>query len=294
MKFWKNQKGLRFLLLLLAAFLLLDQGMRLLGTAFIQSGYVKKNDFEVTQYYHPEKAWDKVFYGNSSVTAAYREDLSNSGYVNMGMDYAVITDLLALLQDGYMEVGSELVIGLDYLTFYDNFATNPSYIWLKKPLEPYSYFQRDDLKKMFETGFQLLTGKEIEKSFDGQEKPYYYGSISTQALKEKTDKYETLYYHIPMAEFEKNFAALDKVYDWCENHGVRLRLIWMPWNTTTPAPEISYQIQERCNSWCAEHGVETVDWLSTFSPECFHDVGHLNYEYGAYVFTNEVDKWLNS
>ena len=34
----------------------------------VNSDYFVKNDFEITQYKHPEKVWNKVFFGNSVVT----------------------------------------------------------------------------------------------------------------------------------------------------------------------------------------------------------------------------------
>ena len=52
-----------------------------------------KNDFEITQEKHPEKVWDKVFFGNSVVISAYMEDKSTSGYINLGLDYGLVTDL---------------------------------------------------------------------------------------------------------------------------------------------------------------------------------------------------------
>ena len=37
-------------------------------TNFIKdSDYFVKNDFEITEHKHPEKVWDKVFFGNSVV-----------------------------------------------------------------------------------------------------------------------------------------------------------------------------------------------------------------------------------
>ena len=42
----------------------------------VRSDYFVKNDFEITQCKHPEKTWDKVFFGNSVVISAYDEDKS--------------------------------------------------------------------------------------------------------------------------------------------------------------------------------------------------------------------------
>ena len=98
----------------------------------VNSDYFVKNDFEITQYKHPEKVWDKVFFGNSVVISAYMEDKSSKGYVNLGLDYGVVTDLWEMIEKKHINIGSELVIGLNYLTLYDEFETNPTYIWHKK------------------------------------------------------------------------------------------------------------------------------------------------------------------
>ncbi len=95
------------------------------------SDYFVKNDFEITQNRHPEKIWDKVFFGNSVVISSYIEDQSRSGYINLGLDYGVVTDLWDMLSKRHINIGSELVIGLNYLTLYDEFETNPTYIWHK-------------------------------------------------------------------------------------------------------------------------------------------------------------------
>ena len=104
----------------------------------VNSDYFVKNDFEITQYKHPEKVWDKVFFGNSVVISAYMEDKSSKGYVNLGLDYGVVTDLWEMIEKKHINIGSELVIGLNYLTLYDEFETNPTYIWYKKLYEPLS------------------------------------------------------------------------------------------------------------------------------------------------------------
>ena len=126
----------------------------------VNSDYFVKNDFEITQYKHPEKVWDKVFFGNSVVISAYMEDKSSKGYVNLGLDYGVVTDLWEMIEKKHINIGSELVIGLNYLTLYDEFETNPTYIWHKKLYEPYAYFERDRFYPMITDGFdKLLNGE---------------------------------------------------------------------------------------------------------------------------------------
>ena len=106
------------------------------------SDYFIKNDFEITQNHHPEKIWDKVFFGNSVVISSYIEEQSQSEYINLGLDYGVVTDLWKMIEMRHINIGSELVIGLNYLTLYDEFETNPTYIWHKQPYVPYAYLDR--------------------------------------------------------------------------------------------------------------------------------------------------------
>ena len=95
MKFLKKNS---WLLVLLVAFAVLDL---VVGAVFqpylIRSGRFLLNDFELTRRDHPEQVWDKVFFGNSVVISAYREDVSQSGYVNLGLDYGVVRDLWEML-----------------------------------------------------------------------------------------------------------------------------------------------------------------------------------------------------
>ena len=76
----------------------------------VNSDYFVKNDFEITQYKHSEKVWDKVFFGNSVVISAYMEDKSSKGYVNLGLDYGVVTDLWKMIEKKHINIGSELVM----------------------------------------------------------------------------------------------------------------------------------------------------------------------------------------
>lgn len=141
----------------------------------VNSDYFVKNDFEITQYKHPEKVWDKVFFGNSVVISAYMEDKSSKGYVNLGLDYGVVTDLWEMIEKKHINIGSELVIGLNYLTLYDEFETNPTYIWHKKLYEPYVYFERDRFYPMITDGFdKLLNGESpLPYKYLPQEKHIY-------------------------------------------------------------------------------------------------------------------------
>lgn len=88
-----------------------------------------KNDFEKIKLTHPGKVYEKVFYGNSVVISAFIEEESKSGYVNMGVDYGTIEDLSKILKKNMVSIGTELVVGANYLTFLDTLDTNPTYPW---------------------------------------------------------------------------------------------------------------------------------------------------------------------
>lgn len=290
----RGGKGARFIALLLAFFLLFDCGAALVGTRCIAAGYVWMDDFEITCRDHPEKVWDKVFFGNSAVISAYREDVSDSGYVNLGIDYGVVTDLWDMLRRGHISVGSDLVVGLSYLTLYDDLETNPSYLWHRRALEPYVYFQRDDLLQLCKDGVKALLGRAAPPPHAGMSKTYYYGSLSSGELAQRMAFYDENYFRLPMEDFSENLTALEKVNAYCQKNGIRLRVIWMPWNPATEQPELSLRLRDAVETWCSEAGVGFMDCRGRFDESCFHDVGHLSYEYGAYRFTEEVDRWLLS
>ncbi len=284
----------RFWLALIAVFLLLDAALGMVIRPFlIRSGRFVLNDYEVVRRDHPEEVWDKVFFGNSIVISAYREEESESGYVNLGIDYGVVTDLWDMVRKGTIEIGSELVIGLNDLTLYDKFETNPGYPWHRAWYEPYCYFERDRLRQLFTETVQLaLTGSGPSWDHLGQERSYYYGSLSQAELDERgaASKYNDL----PIEDFDENFRALGSLDAWCQKHGVRMRVVWMPVNPTFESTDSTLRVYERAKTFCEDAGVEFHDMSDALAPSCFYDVGHLNHEYGAYVFTREIEAWLLS
>jgi len=288
-------KKFRFLPLLLAAFLAIDlAASALLGPYLVSSGRFILNDYEIVRRAHPEKVWDKVFFGNSIVISAYLEDESGSGYVNLGVDYGVVTDLWDMVRKGTIEVGSELVVAINDLTLYDDFDTNPGYPWHRKTLEPFLYFQRDRLKLLFtETVSQVLTGYAPPYGkFDAQERAYYYGSLSQAQLGEKAASWP--YGELPLKDFQKNLRALEKLSRWCRKNGVRMRVLWMPYNPDVAVSPSMRRVKEAARTLCEELDVGWHDMGGALDRACFYDFGHLNHEYGAHVFTKEVDPWLLS
>ena len=146
---------------LIAAVLLIALAFDLVFAAsgWIQeSGYFWLDDYELTRRDHPEEVWDRVIYGSSELTSGYREELSASGYVNMGMDYATMADLAEILESGTISVGSELVLALNWGALCDIMDTNPTYEWHRKWYEPYVYFQRDRVAGFINDTLKALAG----------------------------------------------------------------------------------------------------------------------------------------
>ena len=273
---------------LFVVFLALDLAI---GAVFqpyiIHSGRFVCNDYELTRRDHPEKVWDKVFFGNSVVISAYREEVSENGYVNLGLDYGVVRDLWEMVRKGTIQIGSELVIGLSDLTLYDKFETHPTYPWHKDFYEPYTYFQRDKLRLFLEQ-----TVKGIVEDHSARQKAHYNGTMSSEELAEKIAN--SRYVNLPIEDFQENMRCLEKMAEYCEKNGIRMRCVWMPVN---PEVEISAEtraVYEQAKSICEARGVEFLDLERALPVECFYDIGHLNYEYGAYRFMEVIDPWLAS
>ncbi len=281
-----------WLLAFVVVFFLLDLALGLWFRPYIaHSGRFWLNDYELTWRDHPEEVWDKVFYGNSVVISAYREDVSESGYVNLGLDYGVVRDLWEMIEKKQVQIGSELVIGLSDLTLYDKFETNPTYPWHRNWYEPNAYFQRDRLRLYLESSAKALFGTQPETYFY-QQKIHYSGSMSTEELAEKIKT--SRYVNLPVEDFQENMHALERIADYCKDKGIRLRCVWMPVN---PEVEISPETRAVCDqvkAICAAKDVELLDLERTLPTECFYDIGHLNYEYGAYRFVEVIDPWLAS
>lgn len=260
----------------------------------VTSDYFVKNDFEITQRDHPERVWDKVFFGNSVVISGYMEESSRSGYINLGLDYGVVTDLWDMIRKHNINIGSELVIGLNYLTLYDDFETNPTYIWHKKWYQPYAYFERDRFYPMVSNGFsKLLDGENpFPFTYAKQEKAVYHGMVSEKAMEAKLAEYEEEYFNLPLSAFSKNMKALEKVIKYCNRHDIRVRAVWMPWNTKYEMPTLLKNVKQQANDIFVKYDVEALDLETAIPPEYFYDSGHLNYDIGAPRLTERLDQWL--
>lgn len=294
----RNRQTIRwavFFLILIVCFAGFDRlAEARLAPYITYSGKFWCNDFEITKRHHPEPVWDRVLFGNSVVISAYRED--EGSYINFGLDCGVVTDLWEMLRKEEIEIGSDLVLALNDLALYDDFDTNPSYPWHRKILEPYSYFERDRLRTYLEQDLvPRLMGKEGLQPFDPlQEKITYEGRMTRQELDEKMNsKSYAKYLSLPIEDFDENFAAMDKIVDYCAERGIRLRVVWMPRNPDLETPESMAQVFRRLQNFCGNRNIELHDMYTSMAADCFYDSGHLNYEYGAKIFTEAIEPWLN-
>ena len=289
----KSLRRTAAVLLIIAAFFCIDRHLTY-NNFIANSDYFGKNDFEITCHNHPEKVWDKVFFGNSVVISSFIEEESNSGYINLGLDYGVVCDLWEMIDKGFIEIGSELVVGLNYLTLYDEFETNPTYIWHKSVFEPYVYFERDRFYPLITKGFDniLKLSSPMPQKFGPQSKSVYHGMVADHALEEKLKEYEEEYFNLPLEKFSKNITALEDVIMYCNENNIRLRVVWMPWNPHFEKPKLLTDLKTVTNSLLTRYNVEALDLEDELSKNCFYDTGHLNYEVGSPIFTELIDKWL--
>ena len=290
----KNAKRYVFPAALLLFFLVAD----LLASAvmrpfFLRCGRFSLDDYEIVRRDHPETVWDRVFFGNSVVISGFREEESESGYVNLGLDCGVVTDLWDMLRKGEITVGSELVVGLNALTLYDDFETNPHYIWHRKWYEPYGYFERDRLRRLLEETVKTPFGFQPDYAYYGQRRIVYYGAMSAAeiAAHRSTEHYLPLL-SLTEDDYRENFRALEKIADYCGKRGVRLRLVWLPQNPIIEPDDATKRAYELSRRFAQEHGLELYDMTGALDDSCFYDGGHFNYQYGSHVFTEAIDAWL--
>ena len=284
-----------FIAAVIALFIVLD--LLFAASGWVQdSGFFWMNDFEITLRNHPEEVWDRVIFGSSELVSGYREDLTEVDYVNLGMDYGVITDLVKMLEDGDIKVGSELVLALNWCALCDTLDTNPTYDWHRKWYEPYFWFQRDRLSEFVTDNWKavLRDGEFRRRTYLAQSKAFYYGEMSQQELSERMEKLDELFWEQGVGGYEKNLAALDEVFDYCEQNGIRVRALWLPENQAVIENPTNAEVRALARERCEDAGIEFYDMTTMLANDCFYDTGHMNYEHGAVIFTEVLDKWLLS
>lgn len=259
------------------------------------SPYIMKNDYEITQLSHPEKVWDKVFFGSSVVIASYIEEKSSSGYYNVGVDYGSVSDIYNMIKKGRINIGSDLVIALNDISFLDSLDTNPTYLWHKKWYQHYIFFTRDKTYPLIEEGIENVTdGRKFfgEPKWENQEKTVYYGVLSDEELEKSNESMLERFGGYTTEDCRKNFSDLEALIKICEKKNIRLRAVWMPWNPKVPIYDFADEVMTEANRIFSENGIEVYDMTNMVEPQYFHDIGHMNYEVGAEYFTHLADEFL--
>ena len=285
-------KGFGFIAAVLAVFIIGDTVLSA-ADPVSRSDLFIKNDYEKTIAAHGGGLeYDSVFYGNSVLISSFIEEESVSGYVNFGIDYGTMADLRDMLKKGMLKPKRDLVLSLNYFVFLDTMDTNPTYPWHRRTIEPYVFFERDRLHKFLVSEFTLLFTGEKRAVYSELEKSVYYGVMTDEELDTKIKTHSDLFWGLDTSYYKKNLEALKEVINYCAKNGVRLRAIWMPWNDYTQMPEVPVEVTRLADDIMSAADIEVYDMTNAMPRDCFHDLGHLNYEYGAHVFTGEVDKWL--
>lgn len=272
----------------------------ILETLFLKTDPVRelnvflKNDFEKVMAKYSEEDFDKVFYGNSVVISGFIDSQSKSGYTNIGIDYGTVEDLYEILDRELIDVGSELVIGLNYFTLMDTLDTNPTYPWHKEIYEPYLYFNRNRVNPVIVDGLSnVLKGEEfIQTRHESLERTVYRGVLDEKELGDKIKVQKELYWDQGIEYYDDNLEALEKVIEFAEENDIRLRCIILPWNDVIEKPDTTVLAESSAVEILQAHSVEVLDLSYAMPKEYFHDLGHFNYEYGAVKFTEEIDSWL--
>lgn len=289
----KNKHPLMFLIGILSFVIILE-------TLFLKTDPVRelnvflKNDFEKVMAKYSEEDFDKVFYGNSVVISGFIDSQSKSGYTNIGIDYGTVEDLYEILDRELIDVGSELVIGLNYFTLMDTLDTNPTYPWHKEIYEPYLYFNRNRVNPVIVDGLSNVLKDEefIQTRHESLERTVYRGVLDEKELGDKIKVQKELYWDQGIEYYDDNLEALEKVIEFAEENDIRLRCIILPWNDVIEKPDTTVLAESSAVEILQAHSVEVLDLSYAMPKEYFHDLGHFNYEYGAVKFTEEIDSWL--
>lgn len=295
------KKNLIFIVLIILIFLITDKIIEYVMTPyFLNSGQIPLNCYEILRRDHPEKEWQKVFFGSSVTISGFREEESTSGYINAGLNCGLITDLWGMIEANKINIGKELVIGFNSsLSLYDDFMRDYTNPWYRKWYEPYCYFYRDRLKTLISNAVltYLFKQNKLNASYKEQNKrrELYFGAMSEQALQEKlTSERAKFLYEIKFENLRNNIIALEKVRQYCNKNGIRLRFVWIPCNPTIEMLSSSKEAYEFLKDYAIKNNIDFMDLTGRFDKECYYDQGHFNYEYGAHIFTEVVDPWLKN
>ncbi len=290
----KNTEFKSFIIILFAVWIISDIILTSVDPLKFSPHFVR-NDYDITELEHKEKVWDKVLFGSSVVTASYIEKESKSGYYNVGVDYGTVSDIYNMMRKNEIKIGTDLVIGLNDISFLDSLDTNHTYIWHKKWYQHYIFFERDKIYPLFEVGIINLINKRPlinEPAYGNSKKTVYTGQLSEEDLEKSNKGMIEKFGGCTLEDCKQNYSDLEKLIKLCERKNIRLRAIWMPWNPKVPIYGFAQETMNEANRIFSENGIEVYDMTNMLESEYFYDIGHMNYENGAIHFTKLVDDFL--
>lgn len=288
-------KNICFIVSFVFIFYTFDGFIQKKATASFLEGYFPLNTYEIARRDNPQEIWDKVFFGNSVVMGGFAIEENTSGHINFGMELATIENLWSILNQNDIKIGDELVIGVSLLAFYDELATNDTYIFHKKTNEPFVYFYRERLNKMFNDKFNTYFDEpDYEPIYSHMTRNASFGTISESGLETQIQKYQDEFWCLDISSFENNLNALEKIVDYCAENEIRVRMIIMPQTDIFKEQEIVGVINEKVLEIAENQGIDVLDTSSVLENEDFYDVVHLSYDTGAKKFTEYIDEWLNN
>ncbi|OXM86320.1 hypothetical protein [Paenibacillus rigui] len=301
MKLFAGLRRSSFVLLLLAVFICSDVAISYWNPMETSRRFYK-NDFTKTLYHHGWLDHGPVFFGNSAVTGAFIENESNSGLIEMGLSYGKLTDLKEILNRQLFHVERELVVGIDVHTMIDSLDTDPTYPWFKPWYQPYVYTYRDYfrdsgsefVRNLYKGTLDLNRSEMLAYEPRWIDKELYPGQKPPAELKAKWDDYDKRFGWMSQHDYKDNLQALDAIIRYAEEHQLKLRVVWMPWNKAYTVPRYMPGLQEEVNQRLAAHQIPVLNLLQSYDARYFHDLVHLSRDVGAPVFTKEVDAWLQS
>ena len=118
--------------------------------------------------------------------------------------------------------------------------------------------------------------------------------MSQAELEERVVKLHELYLTGGIADFQQNLAALNDVFDFCAENGIRVRALWLPENPAVELDSVDIEVREAAREVCESAGVEFYDMTDALGSDCFYDTGHMTVERCVVQFTEVLDKWLLS
>jgi hypothetical protein len=229
------------------------------------------------------------------VTAAYIEEQSSSGLVEMGMSYGKITDLKQILSRSLYHVQGQLVVGIDVHTMLDKLPTDDTYVWFKPWYQPYLFYYRAYFRDSGGEFLRNLLHGSLAYEPRWIDKELYYGHQSDEEMQAKWDDYDKRFGWMTVEDdLRDNVNALAWVIDYAKQHDIPLKVIWMPWDKAFPLPPYVDPLRQKVNAMLTAADIPTLDLMQHYEPIYFSDLVHLNREEGAPLFTKEVDQWLLS